>query len=106
VLGRPGGGEDAGDASVGARGAGFEQSGPALTTEGLADVLVGRPRRPPGAGDGRPMLASCRALLRSASSRFSRQTWWSCRTARAGGIPSSARKRYHSATAVAVSSAR
>jgi len=49
VLGWPVAGEDAGDPSVGARGAWCEQSRPALAPERLADVLVGRPRYPPGA---------------------------------------------------------
>ena len=45
----PAAGEDARDAAVRSRRARCEQSCPALTPEFLADVLVGRPRRPPGA---------------------------------------------------------
>jgi hypothetical protein len=66
----------------------------------LSSPSDGRQLRRPGAGRSSPRDANVRTLRRSASSKSSCQTWWSCGIACAGGKPRSASQRYHAAIAL------
>jgi hypothetical protein len=101
---RPVVGEDTDDDRVGPRGAAGEQASPSLPARGSRRCVGRAPRSCVRDVGVRGRVR--RAFVRSASSRSSFQTWWSCGTECLGGRPRSARKRYRSAIAVAASSAR